>query len=495
MRIVCVGGGPAGLYFAISAMRRDAGHEITVIDRDSPAATYGWGVVYWDNLLDVLFRNDADSAREIRAASALWQEQRISLGPGRVAHFAGYGFSVQRSALLEILTRRAVELGVHVEHRREIADLTDLADLGALGGVGTPSRPDADLVVAADGANSQLRTMFDGQFGTRTDLGANQYIWLGTPRRFDNFTFAFERTPAGWVWFHAYPSSADISTCIVECAPGTWERLGFATADAGEVRRRLSEIFAGPLGGQGLIDHPGRPARWQRFAQISNRSWYAGNTVLLGDAAHTTHFTLGSGTALAMLDGVMLAQMLYEHDDVPGALAQFDRDGHAALAPLQARARTSMAWFERVDALLDRMPAGAGGPDPVEFAYAMAVRQSDQPPWRYQIHRAMQLPVVRRAQRALDTGLRWYLARRRGEPVLPARPLPADATRPAAPAGSGRPAEPVEPAEPAVSREPAGRPEPVVPAGPPGGTGPGATGDVRRQPARAGGSGARPAGS
>ncbi|WP_242423522.1 FAD-dependent oxidoreductase, partial [Frankia sp. EI5c] len=225
MRIVCVGGGPAGLYLAISAKRRDAGHEITIIERDPPGSTYGWGVVYWDNLLDVLYRNDPESAREIRAASTLWQEQDVSLGPGRVAHFAGYGFSVQRATLLDILSRRAIELGVRIDHGREIADL---ADLSGLGGPGTGAHADADLVVAADGANSQLRAMFGDRFGTHTDVGANQYIWLGTRKRFDRFMFAFERTPAGWVWFHAYPSGPNISTCIVECAPGTWERLGFA---------------------------------------------------------------------------------------------------------------------------------------------------------------------------------------------------------------------------------------------------------------------------
>ncbi|ABW13715.1 monooxygenase FAD-binding [Parafrankia sp. EAN1pec] len=434
MRIVCVGGGPAGLYFAISAKRRDAGHEITIIDRDPPGATYGWGVVYWDNLLDVLFRNDPDSAREIRGASTLWQEQDISLGSERAAHFAGYGFSVQRAALLDILTRRAEELGVRVEHDREVADLTDLADLGCLGGLG--AHADADLVIAADGANSQVRSMFADRFGTRVDTGGNRYIWLGTPRRFERFTFAFEPTPAGWVWFHAYPSGAEVSTCIVECAPRTWDALGLGTDD-GEGLRLLGKIFAGPLAGEGLIDQLRRPARWQRFGQVSNRSWYWDNMVLLGDAAHTTHFTLGSGTALAMMDGVMLAQMLYEHGEVPVALAEFDRAGRAALAPLQARARTSMAWFERIDGQLDRArPATGGDPDPVAFAYAMATRQGDQPPWRYQAHRAMQVGAVRRLRREVDSSVRWYLARRRGEPARPAgRPAPAGTPTPAGPAG------------------------------------------------------------
>jgi 2-polyprenyl-6-methoxyphenol hydroxylase-like FAD-dependent oxidoreductase len=401
MRIVCVGGGPAGLYFAISAKRRDAGHDVTVIERDPPGATYGWGVVYWDNLLDILFRNDPESARAVRDASILWQEQEVSLGgPGLAspgsAYLAGYGFSVQRAVLLDILARRAEDLGVRVERRTEVTDLSPYAD--------------ADLVVVADGANSRVRALDPDVFGTRTTVGANPYIWLGTDKRFDKFTFAFERTPAGWVWFHAYPSGAAVSTCIVECSPRTWAGLGLDTASDEDGRRTLERIFKGPLDGHSLISQSrGQPAPWLRFTEVVNRTWQHGNVVLVGDAAHTTHFTLGSGTALAIMDAVMLAQCLHEHgDDVPAALRDFDQQGREALLPLQAEARTSMAWFEHLDRYLDQ--------DPVAFAYSMAVRQGQQPPWLYQMHRATQVPVLRRTRRELSSGTRWLLARRRGEP-------------------------------------------------------------------------------
>jgi anthraniloyl-CoA monooxygenase len=393
MRIVCIGGGPAGLYFAISAKLRDAGHDITVIERDPPGATYGWGVVYWDDLLDILFRNDPDSARALRAESALWQEQRVILRSEQTAYLPGYGFSVGRATLLDILGQRATELGINVQYRHEVDDLSAL---------------DADLVVVCDGANSRSRQRYSDHFGAHVDVGGNPYIWLGTDKVFDSFTFAFEQTSAGWIWFHAYPSSPGTSTCIVECAQQTWQALGFDSLRSEDSVQLLEKIFEHALDGHTLISQSrGEPARWLRFTQVTNKTWYHDNLVLVGDAAHTTHFTLGSGTRLAMIDAVMLAQCLYEHDEPSAAVADYDRRGRAALRPIQAGARTSMAWFERADRYLDR--------DAVSFAYSMAARQGAQPPWRYQKHLATQVPAVRTALRGFNTGRRWYLARRRGE--------------------------------------------------------------------------------
>ncbi|HZS19753.1 MAG TPA: FAD-dependent monooxygenase [Pseudonocardiaceae bacterium] len=402
MRIVCIGGGPAGLYFAISAKLRDAGHDITVIERDPPGATYGWGVVYWDDLLDILFRNDPESARALQAESVLWQEQRILLRNEQTAYLSGYGFSVGRAALLDVLGERATELGIDLQYRREVNG--DAAEL-----------TDADLVVVCDGANSRTRQRHGEQFGARVDVGGNPYIWLGTDRVFDSFTFAFEQTPAGWIWFHAYPSTAGISTCIVECSQQTWHGLGFDSLSSEDSVGLLEKIFERAIDGHALISQSrGEPARWQRFTQVTNKTWSHGNLVLAGDAAHTTHFTLGSGTRLAMIDAVMLAQSLYDHEELPAALESYDRRGRAALRPIQAAARTSMAWFERADRYLDR--------DAVAFAYAMAGREGAHPPWRYQMHLATQIPAVRAALRGVDSARRWYLARRRGEaPALPAR--------------------------------------------------------------------------
>ena len=396
MRIVCVGGGPAGLYFAISAKLRDAGHHITVLERDPLGATYGWGVVYWDDLLDILFRNDPESGRALRAESVLWQEQRVILRAEQTAYLSGYGYSVGRASLLEILGQRATELGIELRYNQEVND-SDLAG--------------ADLVVVCDGAHSRLRQRHSKEFGAQVDVGGNPYIWLGTDKVFDSFTFAFQQTSAGWIWFHAYPSAAGISTCIVECTRQTWETLGFDSLTNEDGVRLLEKIFEHDLEGHSLISQSrGEPARWLRFAEVTNQSWCHDNLVLIGDAAHTTHFTLGSGTRLAMIDAVMLAHTLFERGEVGAALSEFDQRGRAALRPIQASARSSMAWFERADRYLDR--------DAVAFAYSMAGRHGPQPPWRYQMHRATQLPAVRIALSGLDSGRRWYRARRRGEPSL-----------------------------------------------------------------------------
>ncbi|MEU9155581.1 FAD-dependent monooxygenase [Streptomyces sp. NPDC048417] len=404
MRIVCVGGGPAGLYFSISAKLRDAGHEIIVLEADPPEATYGWGVVYWSDLLDILHRNDPESARAVSAGSVLWQQQDIRVHGNRyddTAHFGGYGYSMGRAALLDVLARRARSLGVEVRHER----LADPADL-----------PDADLILAVDGAGSRIRQSRAEHFGPRMETGRNPFIWLGTDRQFDSFVFAFEETEAGWIWFHAYPSFKGISTCIVECSPETWQGLGLDTLDEDDAVPLLEKIFHRALDGHSLISRSrGAPAKWQRFTHITNETWVDGSdgrpVVLAGDSAHTTHFTLGSGTRLAMIDAIVLAYALKEFPDPRVALREYDTHRRAELHAVQAAARTSMAWFEQLDDYLDR--------DPVDFAYAMAVRQGRQSPWHYQTHLAMQLKPVRQARRAYDTGRRWYQDRKRGEAPLP----------------------------------------------------------------------------
>ncbi|GAA0530675.1 FAD-binding monooxygenase [Saccharopolyspora subtropica] len=384
------------MYFAISAKLRDAGHDITVIERDPPGATYGWGVVYWDDLLDALYRNDRESAQRIRAASSLWQEQIVTMRGTEAAYLGGYGYSVNRAPMLEILSERARSLGVKVEHERAVEELSEVAD--------------ADLVVVADGANSKIRQHHHEEFGTETTQGGNPYIWLGTDHVFDMFTFDFEETPQGWVWCHAYPSSSGISTFIVECQEKTWRALGLDRLGSDESMRLLEEIFARTLRGGSLISQSrGKPASWQRFTQVYNQTWRYGNAVLIGDAAHTTHFTIGSGTRLAMIDAIMLAQMLFEYDSPTKALKEFDEQGHSALRTAQAAARTSMAWFENLDYYTDR--------NAVEFCYAMAGRHGGQPPWQYQWHLIAQNTAVRKVLRLLSTGRRFYLARRRGEPL------------------------------------------------------------------------------
>jgi len=401
VKIVCVGGGPGALYFAISMKTRDAGHDITVLERDARGSTYGWGVVYWDDLLDLLYGNDPESARAIRAVSTLWRDQQVRLNGADVAHLGGYGYSAGRAALLEVLARRAEDLDVDVRHGHEVTDLSAFAD--------------ADLVVACDGANSRIRQAHASAFGTRTRTGRNPYIWLGTDRVFDSFVFDFEETPAGWIWFHAYPSTAGISTCIVECTERTWRRLEFDTRGDDDGLRLLEKIFYHALDGHSLISRArGDAARWLRFTEVSNTTWYHDNLVLLGDAAHTTHFTIGSGTRLAMIDAMALAEYLYDEEDLTRGLATYDQDRRGSLRRTQASARTSMAWFEHMDRHTHPETA-------TELAYAMTTRGGGSAPWSYQLFRGAQLPAVRRVQRRVDDAARWLGARRRGEPIAHAQ--------------------------------------------------------------------------
>ncbi|SFK41235.1 FAD-dependent monooxygenase [Geodermatophilus ruber] len=411
MKIVCVGAGPAGLYFAISAKRSDPSRDITVLERDPQGATYGWGVVYWDDMLDLLYVNDPESGRALRRASTLWKDQEIHVSGG-VAHLGGYGFAMQRAEFLETLVDRARRLGVTVEYDHPVEDLTPFAD--------------ADLIVAADGAGSRTRQLHGDHFGTRVETGANPYIWLGTDMVFPSFVFAFEKTPAGWLWFHAYPSSGTVSTCIVECTETTWRALGMDERDEDDGIRLLAQIFERSLQGHSLISQSrGEPARWLRFKEVSNRTWWHDNVVLIGDAAHTTHFTIGSGTRLAVIDAVELVRSL---DDFPGdlaaALRDFDHRARPNLERVQRHARGSMNWYEHADDYLD-------GRDAVDAAYAMATRNSPPSSMRERVFRAEQLRPARLVQGAVDTAQRLILAARRGElPFVPSwHPGPPPAGR------------------------------------------------------------------
>jgi anthraniloyl-CoA monooxygenase len=342
MRIACVGGGPAGLYLAILLKGRDPGHEITVLERNPAGVTYGWGVVFWDDLLEGLAANDPPTAATIAGEAFRWTGQRILVDGQPEAGLDGYGFSMRRQRLLDILTSRALELGVEVRFEAEVEDLAQLEGL--------------DLVVAADGVNSRLRRAHPGSFGTRIDTGRNRYMWLGTTRVFDAFTFAFVRTPAGWIWCHAYGFDATASTFIVECSPETWAGLGFGQLGLGASIAHLEELFAPQLDGHRLVAQgPDRErAPWLSFRTVTNERWRSDNLVLAGDAAHTTHFTIGSGTKLAIEDAIGLAAALGAGDDLGTALAAYERDRKVALLLLQREARNSAGWFEHLPRYIDR---------------------------------------------------------------------------------------------------------------------------------------------
>ncbi|WP_375765426.1 FAD-dependent monooxygenase [Archangium gephyra] len=393
MKIVCLGAGPAGLYFSILAKLSNRNHDVTVIERNAAGVTFGWGVVFWEELLDDLYRNDPVSARALAEAAARWDTQEVHIHGRRTTHVGGYGFSLGRERLLDILTRRASSLGIELRFQQEVEDLSAFAD--------------ADLIVASDGANSRARQLQGDAFQTQIELGRNKYIWLGTHKVFDTFTFAFEQTPAGWIWFHAYRFNEDTSTCIIECPPETWKGLGFDTLDSDATLRRLEAIFKRQLDGQQLINQTrGRcQAQWLHFRRITNERWRHGKLVLMGDAAHTTHFSIGSGTKLAMQDAIGLASKLREHADLPTALAAYEEQRRLDILPLQTAARRSTEWFENVPHHVEQL-----GP---RFAYALLNRRSSPTRWHYLLHLANQDEMLRSALRWLHFARGKVRSRRR----------------------------------------------------------------------------------
>ncbi|MFF9088390.1 FAD-dependent monooxygenase [Streptomyces sp. NPDC014991] len=330
MKIVCVGGGPAGLYLAILLKRQNPSHDITVHERDPEGSTYGWGVTYWRGLLDKLQAHDPESARAVEEHSVRWNEGVAHVRDLAARHHGDEGFGIGRHRLLELLAGRARALGVRLEFESDIG--------------GPPAG--ADLVVAADGVHSALRTRHAGHFGTRITSGRNHYIWLGTTKVFDAFTFAFTETGHGWIWAYGYGYGGGRSTCVVECSPETFTGLGLDRADRAEGLVLLERLFAGILDGHPLIARPG--ASWLTFRTLTNRTWHRGNLVLLGDAAHTTHYSIGAGTTLALEDAMCLAGALKEHAALPDALAAYERRRQAELLSVQSAARYSAQWYENL---------------------------------------------------------------------------------------------------------------------------------------------------
>ena len=341
MRITCVGGGPAGLYFAILMKERNRDHEITVLERNPAGVTYGWGVVFWDDLIDQLQASDPRTAREISANSFRWNGERLHLDGKDPVHVEGHGYGIGRQRLIEVLVERALDLGIRVEFEREVENVAELGD--------------ADLIVGCDGVNSRVRQLHGNHFGTHVRVGRNKYIWLGTSKVFDVFTFAFLETPAGWIWCHAYGFDDHNSTFIVECSPETWAGLGFDGLREDDTITVLERLFASHLEGHPLrskVRESGR-APWLNFRTLTNENWHHDNTVLMGDAAHTTHFTIGSGTKLALEDAITLAAKLDEATELGPALEAYGRERQLALLPAQSDARFSAQWFENIPRYVD----------------------------------------------------------------------------------------------------------------------------------------------
>jgi anthraniloyl-CoA monooxygenase len=393
MNIVCVGGGPAGLYFAISAKLRNQDHDVTVVERNPAGVTYGWGVTFSDPLLDSLYRNDPQSARKIFDRPTSWGNQEVHVRGAQRAHLGGYGFAIGRKHLLDILVERALDLGVDVQFQREVQNLSEFRG--------------ADLIVACDGANSRVRRLHDQHFQVTADVGRNKYIWLGTHRIFDSFMFAFEETSAGWIWFYSYPYNADTTTFIVECSPETWKGLGFDELGHDESLKLLEEIFAHHLNGHPLMNSMRDLGKipWLNFTRIANTSWHHEKIVLMGDAAHTTHFSIGSGTTLAMQDAIALANSLDVHHDLPAALENYERKRRREIMDLQSAAASSTEWFENIPCYIDQQIT--------QFAYSLWKRRGHYPAWRYPLHLATQITTLRRLRQSVSAARNGFRARQR----------------------------------------------------------------------------------
>jgi anthraniloyl-CoA monooxygenase len=355
MRIICVGGGPAGLYFAIQMMRRDASHRITVIERNRRDDTFGWGVVFSDETLRNLEGADPASKQEILDSFAHWDNIDIHF-KGRVVTSGGHGFcGIERRHLLDILQRRAESLGVELIFQREVEDIGEF--------------PDADLIVASDGINSRIRGRHAANFRPAIDVRSNKFVWLGTHRVFEAFTFIFVATEFGWFQAHAYRFNSVTSTFIVETTEDSWHAAGLDQTDTAGTIAFCEQLFAPWLDGHKLLanlNHP-RGSQWINFPRVSNETWVMGNVVLVGDAAHSAHFSIGSGTKLALEDAIALARAFDRHGtDVPAALAAYEAERKVDVLRIQSAARNSTEWFENV-ARYARL-------EPEQFAYSLLTR-------------------------------------------------------------------------------------------------------------------------
>jgi anthraniloyl-CoA monooxygenase len=350
VRIVTIGGGPAGLYGSLLMKKAHPRHDITVIERNPADATYGWGVVFSDRTLSEFREADAKTFQEITDHFVPWDAIDIRFR-SQVIRSGGHVFAgLSRKRLLGILQRRCEELGVELRFETEADDLAELQR--------------ADLLVAADGVRSFVREALGDVFGPRFQLGGSKYIWYGTPLTLDSFTFSFRENDHGLFQAHAYPFDGTTSTFIVECTEDVWRRAGLDAADEGESIAYCEKLFADDLRGRGLLSNN---SQWVNFVTIRNRTWHQGNVVLLGDAAHTAHFSIGSGTKLAMEDAISLARALGQRgEDIGAALADYESERKPVVERFQQAADESRTYFEDTARYLHF--------EPMQFAFHLLTR-------------------------------------------------------------------------------------------------------------------------
>jgi anthraniloyl-CoA monooxygenase len=325
-----VGGGPAGLYFAILCKQRAPECDVHVWERNPADNTFGWGVVFSGRTLSFLAETDPEVHRRLMACAETWEDVEVVRPDGRVRIGGNPYCGVARIALLRILQERARGLGVRLAHGRAVEDPADLAG-------------DADLLVGADGVGSVVRQRWKERFGPQIEYGANAYIWLGTPQRFDALTLTFRPRAEGLYIAHSYRFEPGMSTFIVETPAATLAAAGLDRLSEADMLRHLEGVFAEDLAGAPLRSNQ---SRWIRFVLIRTARWQDGNVVLLGDACHTAHFSIGSGTKLAMEDAAALARALTEECTLEAALAAYEALRRPKVEDFQEAARRSRIWFE-----------------------------------------------------------------------------------------------------------------------------------------------------
>ncbi|MFI7703926.1 bifunctional salicylyl-CoA 5-hydroxylase/oxidoreductase [Nonomuraea sp. NPDC049480] len=359
MKIAIAGGGPGGLYFAALMKQLNPDHEITVWERNAPDDTFGFGVVFSDETLGGIESADTVIYDQMARRFARWTDIDIEFN-GHAFTAGGQGFAaMSRKELLRLLQQRAAELGVTVRYETEAPDADEL-------------RTAHDLVVAADGLNSRIRTKYADSFVPSLDHRRNKYIWLGTDLVFEAFQFFVKQTEWGTMQIHGYPYSANGSTFIVEMHEDVWRRAGFDATESESFPpgvsdeyavEKIKEIFAGELAGHQVLTNN---SKWLNFTTVRNERWYDGNVVLLGDAAHTAHFSIGSGTKLAMEDALALAACLHEHPSLGEALEAYQTERKPVVESTQRAAQASLEWFENIGMY--------AGQDPAQFCFNLLTR-------------------------------------------------------------------------------------------------------------------------
>ena len=350
MKINIIGGGPAGLYFAILMKKADSSHHVNVHERNGPDDTFGWGVVFSGKTLANLRAADEESHAAITKEFEAWDNVDVVHRDSKISIHGNSFSGIARLELLKILQRRAEELGVNISFRTEISDIDTL-------------RNNCDLLVAADGVNSGVRSRYSEPLKPNLDVRSNRYIWYGTNQLFHGLTLTFRENEAGVFAAHSYKFNTTTSTFIVECDPQTWDRAGLSTKSDEETRTYIANVFKEDLGEYPLLSNN---SKWINFVLVKNANWFFKNLVLLGDALHTAHFSIGSGTKLAMEDAIALSECFQRATDVTEALSDFTALRRPIIEDYQAAAFESMVWFENA---ADHMHLS-----PIELAFSAMTR-------------------------------------------------------------------------------------------------------------------------